>query len=91
MRNIFIIARRDLRAQFNSPVAYVVLGGTMLLLPGPKQYTKLGGCLLAVAGISFGLMLYRISVGAANTTSPQLKAGLIRGRLCPRDCEDSRT
>jgi ABC-2 type transport system permease protein len=32
MRNIFIIARRDLRAQFNSPVAYVVLGGTMLLL-----------------------------------------------------------
>jgi ABC-2 type transport system permease protein len=32
MRNVFIIARRDLRAQFNSPVAYVVLGGTMLLL-----------------------------------------------------------
>jgi len=32
MRNIFIIARRDLRAQFNSPVAYVVLGGSMLLL-----------------------------------------------------------
>jgi len=32
MRNIFIIARRDLRAQFNSPVAYVVIGGTMLLL-----------------------------------------------------------
>jgi ABC-2 type transport system permease protein len=32
MRNIFIIARRDLRSQFNSPVAYVVLGGTMLLL-----------------------------------------------------------
>jgi gliding motility-associated transport system permease protein len=32
MRNILIIARRDLRAQFNSPVAYVVLGGTMLLL-----------------------------------------------------------
>jgi len=32
MRNIFIIARRDLRAQFNSPVASVVLGGTMLLL-----------------------------------------------------------
>ena len=32
MRNIFIIARRDLRAQFNSPVAYVILGGTMLLL-----------------------------------------------------------
>jgi ABC-2 type transport system permease protein len=32
MRNIFIIARRDLRAQFNSPVAYVVLCGTMLLL-----------------------------------------------------------
>ncbi len=32
MRNILIIARRDLRAQFNSPVAYVVIGGTMLLL-----------------------------------------------------------
>jgi len=32
MRNILIIARRDLRAQFNSPVAYVVLGGTLLLL-----------------------------------------------------------
>ncbi len=32
MRNIFIIARRDLRAQFNSPVAYVVIGGTLLLL-----------------------------------------------------------
>ena len=28
MRNILIIARRDLRAHFNSPVAYVVLGGT---------------------------------------------------------------
>jgi ABC-2 type transport system permease protein len=32
MQNILIIARRDLRAQFNSPVAYVVLGGSMLLL-----------------------------------------------------------
>jgi ABC-2 type transport system permease protein len=32
MRNILIIARRDLNAQFNSPVAYVVIGGTMLLL-----------------------------------------------------------
>jgi ABC-2 type transport system permease protein len=32
MRNIWIIARRDVRAQFNSPVAYVVIGGTMLLL-----------------------------------------------------------
>ncbi len=32
MRNILIIARRDLRSQFNSPVAYVVLGGTLLLL-----------------------------------------------------------
>jgi ABC-2 type transport system permease protein len=32
MRNILIIARRDLRAQFNSPVAYVVIGGAMLLL-----------------------------------------------------------
>lgn len=32
MRNIWIIARRDLRAQFNSPVAYVVLGGTMLII-----------------------------------------------------------
>jgi ABC-2 type transport system permease protein len=32
MRNIFIIARRDLSAQFNSPVAYVVIGGSLLLL-----------------------------------------------------------
>ena len=32
MRNILIIARRDLRAQFNSPVAYVIIGGAMLLL-----------------------------------------------------------
>src|SRR5208282_2859467 len=32
MRNILIIAKRDLRAQFNSPVAYVVIGGTVLLL-----------------------------------------------------------
>lgn len=32
MRNILIIARRDLRAQFNSPVAYVVIGGSLLLL-----------------------------------------------------------
>jgi len=32
MRNIMIIARRDLRAQFNSPVAYVVVGGALLLL-----------------------------------------------------------
>jgi gliding motility-associated transport system permease protein len=32
MRNILIIARRDLRAQFNSPVAYVVIGGAMMLL-----------------------------------------------------------
>ncbi len=32
MRNIWIIARRDLRAQFNSPVAYVVIGGTMFLV-----------------------------------------------------------
>jgi ABC-2 type transport system permease protein len=32
MRNVLIIARRDLRAQFNSPVAYVVIGGALLLL-----------------------------------------------------------
>jgi ABC-2 type transport system permease protein len=32
MHNILTIARRDLRAQFNSPVAYVVIGGTLLLL-----------------------------------------------------------
>jgi ABC-2 type transport system permease protein len=32
MKNILIIARRDLRAQFNSPVAYVVIGGALLLL-----------------------------------------------------------
>lgn len=32
MQNILIIARRDLNAQFNSPVAYVVIGGTMLIM-----------------------------------------------------------
>jgi ABC-2 type transport system permease protein len=32
MRNILIIAKRDLRAQFNSPVAYVVIGVTLLFL-----------------------------------------------------------
>jgi ABC-2 type transport system permease protein len=32
MRNVLIIAKRDLRAQFNSPVVYVVVGGTLLLL-----------------------------------------------------------
>ena len=32
MQNIFIIARRDLRALFNSPVVYVVIGGTLMLL-----------------------------------------------------------
>jgi len=32
MRNVLIIAKRDLRAQFNSPVVYVVIGGTLLLL-----------------------------------------------------------
>jgi ABC-2 type transport system permease protein len=32
MRNIFIIAGRDLRALFNSPVAYVVIGGTMFII-----------------------------------------------------------
>ena len=32
MKNVLIIARRDLRAQFNSPVAYVVVGGALLLL-----------------------------------------------------------
>ncbi len=32
MQNILVIARRDLRAQFNSPVAYVVIGGTLLAL-----------------------------------------------------------
>jgi ABC-2 type transport system permease protein len=46
MRNILIIAKRDLRAQFNSPVAYVVIGGTMLLLGALfflVPHTSLGG------------------------------------------------
>ncbi|MGH7440091.1 MAG: ABC transporter permease, partial [Polyangiaceae bacterium] len=49
MRNILIIARRDLRAQFNSPVAYVVIAGSLLLL---------GACVfgphLAIAGFAIG-------------------------------------
>jgi ABC-2 type transport system permease protein len=32
MRNVIVIARRDLRAYFDSLVAYIVLGGTMVLL-----------------------------------------------------------
>jgi ABC-2 type transport system permease protein len=50
MRNILIIARRDLRAQFNSPVAYVVIGGTLLLL-GLLMF-KLPHT--SVAGVSIG-------------------------------------
>src|SRR5579871_3807405 len=51
MRNIFIIARRDVRAQFNSPVAYVVVGGTMLILGALfflVPHTSLGG--VAIGG-----------------------------------------
>ena len=51
MRNILIIARRDLRAQFNSPVAYVVVGGTMLILGALfflVPHTSLGG--VAIGG-----------------------------------------
>src|SRR5580692_12275393 len=50
MRNVWIIAKRDLRAQFNSPVAYVVLGGTMLLL-GVLMFVLPH---MAVAGVSIG-------------------------------------
>jgi len=50
MRNIWIIAKRDLRAQFNSPVAYVVLGGTMLLL-GVLMFVLPH---MNVAGVSIG-------------------------------------
>ena len=50
MRNIWIIAKRDLRAQFNSPVAYVVLGGTMLLL-GVLMFVLPH---MVVAGVSIG-------------------------------------
>jgi ABC-2 type transport system permease protein len=32
MRNVLVIARRDLRAYFDSLTAYIVLGGTMILL-----------------------------------------------------------
>jgi ABC-2 type transport system permease protein len=51
MRNILIIARRDVRAQFNSPVAYVVIGGTMLILGALfflVPHTSLGG--VAIGG-----------------------------------------
>jgi ABC-2 type transport system permease protein len=50
MQNILIIARRDLRAHFNSPVAYVVLGGTMLLL----GYLFFIAPHMAVSGTSVG-------------------------------------
>src|SRR3984957_17150179 len=50
MRNILIIARRDLRAHFNSPAAYVVLGGTMLLL----GYLFFIAPHMAVSGTSVG-------------------------------------
>ena len=50
MKNIWIIAKRDLRAQFNSPVAYVVLGGTMLLL-GVLMFVLPH---MNVAGVSIG-------------------------------------
>jgi NADH-quinone oxidoreductase subunit J len=43
-------------------------GGTMLMLPGPKQYPRLGGALLAVAAIAFALLLMRITVGPANSS-----------------------
>jgi NADH-quinone oxidoreductase subunit J len=47
-----------------------VVGGvaTMLLLPGPRQAPKLGGFMLAVAGISFALILLRVAAGPANST-----------------------
>jgi ABC-2 type transport system permease protein len=50
MRNILIIAGRDLRAQFNSPVAYVVIGGTMFLL-GVLFFLAPH---MAVAGVAIG-------------------------------------
>jgi ABC-2 type transport system permease protein len=46
MHNIWVIAKRDLRAQFNSPVAYVVICGTLLLLGVMMfwmQHTSVGG------------------------------------------------
>jgi ABC-2 type transport system permease protein len=49
MRNILIIARRDLSAQFNSPVAYVVIGGSLLLL-GALVF----GPHIALAGFAVG-------------------------------------
>jgi ABC-2 type transport system permease protein len=49
MRNILIIARRDLSAQFNSPVAYVVIGGSLLLL-GAMVF----GPHFGIAGVAVG-------------------------------------
>ena len=42
-----------------------VLGGigTILLLPGPKQSAGLGGVLLALAGLAFGLIIFRAAAG----------------------------
>jgi NADH-quinone oxidoreductase subunit J len=46
-----------------------VLGGigTILLLPGPKQSAGLGGVLLALAGLAFGLIIFRAAAGTVNS------------------------
>ncbi len=46
----------------------VVAGvGTLLLLPGRKQSPKLGGLLLILAGLVFGMILFRTVVGRASS------------------------
>lgn len=50
-------------------LALCVLGGvgTMLLLPSRRQSTRIGGVLLALAAIGFGLILFRATAGAAGS------------------------
>ena len=50
-------------------VLLCVAGGlaTALLLPGPRQSPKLGGALLALAGLALGLIVVRLTAGRAQS------------------------
>jgi NADH-quinone oxidoreductase subunit J len=68
--NLSILAAAD---ELIAPMIVLVLcvvggAGTMFLLPGPKQSTKIGGAVLAIAGIAFALVLLRFAAGPANST-----------------------
>jgi len=41
--------------------------GTILLLPGPRQSTKLGAVALAIAGIALGVIIFHAMAGPANS------------------------